>query len=143
MPHRNDSSGDHFLRSGNQDSHGVDPTMELMTLSTVCLGARKVPADNPMAHGAEEPCKAHQDTIYIQVKVKTATWQPSHIYLHNGRRQVKAQMYYQEGKGPNQKLMSSSQECLGMNRPHKTVEYDLDSVLSKENVSSRTIMLET
>jgi hypothetical protein len=140
---RNDSSGDHFLRSGNQDSHGVDPTMELMTLSTACLGARKVPADNPMAHGVEEPCKAHQDTKYIQVKVKTATWQPSHIYLHNGRRQVKAQMYYQEGKGPNQKLMSSSQECLGMNRPHKTVEYDLDSVLSKENESSRTIMLET
>jgi hypothetical protein len=39
--------------------------------------------------------------------------------------------------------MSSSQECLGMNRPHKTVEYDLDTVLSKENESSPTIMLET
>jgi hypothetical protein len=69
---RNDGSGDHFLRSGNWDSHGVDPTMELMTLSTACLGARKVPADNPMAHGAGEPCKAHQDWIYIQVKVKPA-----------------------------------------------------------------------
>jgi hypothetical protein len=30
-----------------------------------------------------------------------------------------------------------------MNRPHKTVEYDLDTVLSKENESSLTIMLET
>jgi hypothetical protein len=49
-------------------------------------------------------------------------------------------MYYQEAKGPNQKLMSSSQECLGMNRPHKTVEYDLDTVLSKENESSPTIV---
>jgi hypothetical protein len=38
--------------------------------------------------------------------------------------------------------MSSSQECLGMNRPHKTVEYDLDTVLSKENESSPTIMSE-
>jgi hypothetical protein len=67
---RNDSSGDHFLRSGNRDSHGVDPTTELMTSSTACLGAREVPADNPMAHGAGEPCKAHQDWIYIQVEVK-------------------------------------------------------------------------
>jgi hypothetical protein len=30
-----------------------------------------------------------------------------------------------------------------MNRPHKTVEYDLDTVLSKENESSLTIMSET
>jgi hypothetical protein len=30
-----------------------------------------------------------------------------------------------------------------MNRPHKTVEYDLDTVLSKENESSPTIMSET
>jgi hypothetical protein len=30
-----------------------------------------------------------------------------------------------------------------MNRPHKTVEYDPDTVLSKENESSPTIMLET
>jgi hypothetical protein len=73
---RNDGSGDHFLRSGNQDSHGVDSTTELMTSSTACLQARKVPADNPMAHGVGEPCKVHQDAIYIQVKVKTATWQP-------------------------------------------------------------------
>jgi hypothetical protein len=65
------------------------------------------------------------------------------MYLRNGRRQVLAQMYYQEAKGPNQKLMSSSQECLGMTRPHKTVEYDLDTVLSKENESSPTIMSET
>jgi hypothetical protein len=43
------------------------------------------------------------------------------------------QMYYQEAKWPNQKLMSSSQECLGMNRPHKTVEYDLDTVLNVGN----------
>jgi hypothetical protein len=35
--------------------------------------------------------------------------------------------------------MSSSQECLGMNRPHKKVEHDLDTVLSKENESSPTI----
>jgi hypothetical protein len=136
---RNDGSRDHFLRSGNRDSHGVDPTTELMTSSTACLGARKVLADNPMVHGVGEPCKVHQDRIYIQVEVETATWQPSHIYLHNGRCQVKAQMYYQEAKGPNQKLMSSSQECLGMNRPHKTVEYDLDSVLSKESEPSPTI----
>jgi hypothetical protein len=27
-----------------------------------------------------------------------------------------------------------------MNRPHKTVEYDLDTVLSKENESSPTIV---
>jgi hypothetical protein len=140
---RNDGSGDHFLRSGNQDSHGVDSTTELMTSSTACLRARKVPADNPMVHGVGEPCKVHQDAIYIQVKVKTATWQPSHIYLHNRGCQVKAQMYYQEGKRLNQKLMLSSQECLGMNRPHKTVKYDLNSVLSKENESSQTIMSET
>jgi hypothetical protein len=68
----NNGSGDHFLRSGNRDSHGVDPTTELMTSSTACLGARKVPADSPMAHGAGEPYKAHQDWIYIQVKVKPA-----------------------------------------------------------------------
>jgi hypothetical protein len=30
-----------------------------------------------------------------------------------------------------------------MNRPHKIVEYDLDTVLSKENESSPTIMSET
>jgi hypothetical protein len=30
-----------------------------------------------------------------------------------------------------------------MNSPHKTVEYDLDTVLSKENESNPTIMLET
>jgi hypothetical protein len=30
-----------------------------------------------------------------------------------------------------------------MNRPHKTVKYDLDTVLSKENESSPTIMSET
>jgi hypothetical protein len=30
-----------------------------------------------------------------------------------------------------------------MTRPHKTVEYDLDTVLSKENESSPTIMSET
>jgi hypothetical protein len=71
---RNDSSGDHFLRSGNQDSHGVDPTMELMTSSTACLRARKVPADNPIAHGAGEPCKVNQDLIYIQVEVKPASY---------------------------------------------------------------------
>jgi hypothetical protein len=131
--------GDHFLISGNWDSHGVDLTTEPMTSSTACLRARKVPADSPMEHGVGEPCKAHQDRIYIQVKVKTATWQPSHIYLHNGRCQVKAQMYYQEAKGPNQKLMLSSQECLRMNRPHKTVKYDLDRNQTKpdRNVRNR------
>ena len=78
---RNDGSGDHFLRSGNRDSHGVDPTTELMTSSTACLGARKVPADNPMVHGVGEPCKVHQDRIYIQVKVKTATMATkSHLF---------------------------------------------------------------
>jgi hypothetical protein len=61
----NNGGGDHFLRSGNQDSHGVDPTTELMTSSTACLGARKVPEDNPMAHRVGEPCKVHQDWIYI------------------------------------------------------------------------------
>ena len=45
---------------------------ELMTLSTACLGARKVPVDNPIVHGVGEPCKVHQDWIYIQVKVKPA-----------------------------------------------------------------------
>jgi hypothetical protein len=30
-----------------------------------------------------------------------------------------------------------------MSRPHKTVEYDLNTVLSKENESSPTILLET
>jgi hypothetical protein len=39
--------------------------------------------------------------------------------------------------------MSSSQECLGMNRPHKTVEYDLDTVLSKENKPNLTVMSAT
>jgi hypothetical protein len=53
----NKGSGDHFLRSGNQDSQGVDPMTELMTSSTACLGARKVPADNPMAHGVGEPAR--------------------------------------------------------------------------------------
>jgi hypothetical protein len=46
-------------------------------------------------------------------------------------------------KGPNQKLMSSSQECLGMNRPHKTVEYDLNTVLSKVNKPNLTVTLAT
>jgi hypothetical protein len=50
----------------------TQPTTEPMTSSTACLGARKVPADNPMAHGAGEPCKVHQDWIYIQVEVKPA-----------------------------------------------------------------------
>jgi hypothetical protein len=35
------------------------------------------------------------------------------MYLRNRRRQVLAQMYYHKAKGPNQKLMSSSQECFG------------------------------
>jgi hypothetical protein len=60
------------LRNGNWDSRGVDPMMELMTLSTGCLRARKVPADNSIVHRVGEPCKVHQDWIYIQVKVKPA-----------------------------------------------------------------------
>jgi hypothetical protein len=59
-----------ILRNGNRDSRGVDTMTELMYLSTACLGARKVPADNPIVHGVGEPCKVHQDWIYIQVKVK-------------------------------------------------------------------------
>jgi hypothetical protein len=121
-------------------------------VSTACLGARKVPADNPIVHGAGEPCKVHQDWIYIQVKVKPAKWDGSKWKDHRQcgnevtcicAMEVKEQMYYQEANEPNQKLMLSSRECLGMNRPHKTVEYDLDTVLSKENESSPTIMLET
>jgi hypothetical protein len=66
-----------------------------------------------------------------------------HVFAQQKKPSIGADVLPMKAKGPNQKLMSSSQECLGMNRPHKTVEYDLDTVLSKENESSPTIMSET